>query len=164
MGGWCTVYVVARELCSVCASWRDPCLCSELHWCIPLHRPRDSYRLPALSLAVKVLAKSYVPRFVAVRLALTCLLVACASPVEGALRKACPSGNCHLVGFDLRTSCLCFPSGSLLRKVCPSEVLHVAFVTCSRANRCLLGFSECSRTFVWLLSPSGCDSFRAAGA
>ncbi|THG12490.1 hypothetical protein TEA_022995 [Camellia sinensis var. sinensis] len=26
----------------------------------------------------------------------------------------------------------------------------------------LLGFSECSRTFVWLLSPSGCDSFRAA--
>ena len=36
-GGWCVVYVVARELCLVCASWMDPCLCSELLWCIPLH-------------------------------------------------------------------------------------------------------------------------------
>ena len=31
------MYVVARELCLVCASWMDPCLCSELLWCIPLH-------------------------------------------------------------------------------------------------------------------------------
>lgn len=31
------MYVVAREWCLVCASWTDPCLCSELHWCIPLH-------------------------------------------------------------------------------------------------------------------------------
>ena len=98
------MYVVARELCSVCASWTDPCLCSELHWCIPLHRPRDSYRLPALSLAVKVLAKSYVPRFVAVRLALTCLRVACALLVEAPCENLCPSVGSRPVGFDLPTS------------------------------------------------------------
>ncbi|GMP51645.1 hypothetical protein CsSME_00017793 [Camellia sinensis var. sinensis] len=91
--------------------------------------------------------------------------VACASLVEGALRKACPSGNCHLVGFDVRTSCLCFPSGSLLRKVVfdsPSGCLRFPSGRCLaksvRANRCLLGLSKCFRAFVGLLSPSGANS------
>ena len=135
-----------------CTSWRVSCV-----WFVRVGR------IPACA-ANSTGAFLDVPRVNAFRLSSTRLRVACASLVEGALRKACPSGNCHFVGFDLRTSCLCFPSGSLLRKYVPRKLLPVAFVTCSRANRCLLGFSKCSRTFVWLLSPSGCDSFRAAGA
>ncbi|THG04349.1 hypothetical protein TEA_014972 [Camellia sinensis var. sinensis] len=81
--------------------------------------------LPALSLVENVLAKSYVPRLVAVRFALTCLRVACALLVEAPCENVCPLVGSHPVGFDMPTSYY--------------------------ANRCLLGFSKCSRSSGFLV-------------
>ena len=103
-----------------CTSWRVSCV-----------RFVRVGRIPAWA-ANSTGAFLHVPRVIAFRLSSTRLRVVCASLVEGALRKACPSGNCHLVGFDVRTSCLCFPSGSLLRKVCPSKVACCACYLRSR--------------------------------
>lgn len=35
--GICNVYVIARELCSACTGWLDPCLRSDVRPCLPLH-------------------------------------------------------------------------------------------------------------------------------
>ncbi|THF97694.1 hypothetical protein TEA_006787 [Camellia sinensis var. sinensis] len=70
----------------------DPCLCSELHWCIPLHHLRDSYRLPALSLVEKLPA---LPQW-KVPLALTCDRAAYAFQVEACCEKYVPRKFCTL--------------------------------------------------------------------
>ncbi|KAL7225059.1 hypothetical protein ACSBR1_020374 [Camellia fascicularis] len=86
-------------------------------------------------------------------LALTCLRVACAFRAGKHLAKIYVPRLVVAIWLSLtclQVSCLRFPSGSCLAKS----------MSLGRANRCLPGFPECFRTFVWLLSPSGCDSFR----
>ncbi|THG04775.1 hypothetical protein TEA_029603 [Camellia sinensis var. sinensis] len=131
-----------------CTSWRVSCV-----WFVRVGR------IPACA-AKSAGAFFHVHRVIAFRLSSTRLRVACASLVEGASRKTCPSANSTGAFLHVPRVNAFRLSLTRLRVACDSLVEGA--LRKARANRCLLDFSKCFLTFVRLLSPAGCDSFRAA--